>query len=89
LISGLPPGTKITPEKVVDIRKLPDGRTVWLEEGSNAAGLEHIYVRHEVDFATKGISRAEIPTVVMNALERVEIIGTSGSANVSHNTKWC
>src|SRR5690606_22368763 len=31
LISGLPAGTKITPESVVDIRKLPDGRTVWLE----------------------------------------------------------
>lgn len=49
LISGLPAGTKITPESVVDIRKLPDGRTVWLETGSDAAGLQHIYKRHEVD----------------------------------------
>ena len=55
---------------------------MWLEEGSAAAGLEHIYVRHEVDFASKGISRAEIPTVVMNALECGEIVGTNGSANV-------
>src|SRR5690606_193883 len=69
LISGLPAGTKITPESVVDIRKLPDGRTVWLETGSDAAGLQHIYKRHEVDFFNKGVLRDEIPTVVMSALE--------------------
>ena len=88
LISGLPAGTKITPESVVDIRKLSDGRTVWLETGSDAAGLQHIYKRHEVDFATKGILRDEIPAVVMNALERGNIVGTNGSANVyriTHN----
>lgn len=39
LISGLPAGTnKITPESVVDIRKLPDGRTVWLETGATLLG---------------------------------------------------
>ena len=32
-------GTKITPENVADIRKLPDGRTVWLEKGTDSAGL--------------------------------------------------
>lgn len=42
-------GTKITPENVIDIRKLPDGRTVWLETGSDAAGLQHIYKRHEIE----------------------------------------
>jgi filamentous hemagglutinin len=88
LISGLPAGTKITPESVIDIRKLPDGRTVWLETGSDAAGLRHIYKRHEVDFVNKGILRDEIPTVLMNALERGKIVGTNGSANVyriTHN----
>nr|WP_152029989.1 hypothetical protein [Pseudomonas sp. LPH1] len=88
LISGLPAGTKITPESVVDIRKLPDGRTVWLETGSDAAGLQHIYKRHEVDFVNKGILRDEIPIVVMSALERGKIVGTNGSANVyriTHN----
>ncbi len=82
LISGLPVGTKITPENVVDIRRLPDGRTVWLENGTDAAGLQHIYKRHEVDFINKGISRDDIPNVVMNALERGEVVGTNGSANV-------
>ncbi|EJL02578.1 adhesin/hemagglutinin, HecA family [Pseudomonas fluorescens Q2-87] len=82
LISGLPVGTKITPENVVDIRRLPDGRTVWLENGTDAAGLQHIYKRHEVDFINKGISRDDIPNVVMNALERGKVVGTNGSANV-------
>ena len=70
LISGLPVGTKITPGSVVDIRRLPDGRTVWLEKGTDAAGLQHIYKRHEADFVNKGISRDDIPNVVMSALER-------------------
>ncbi len=82
LITSLPVGTKITPENVVDIRRLPDGRTVWLEKGTDAAGLQHIFKRHEVDFFNKGISRDDIPNVVMNALERGQIIGTNGSANV-------
>tara|TARA_B100002003_G_scaffold234533_1_gene248563 strand:- start:1323 stop:1895 length:573 start_codon:yes stop_codon:yes gene_type:complete len=86
LISGLPATTKITPESVVDIRKLPDCRTVWLEIDSDAAGLQHIYKRREVDFANKGISRDEIPSVVMSALERGKIVGTNGSASVCRIT---
>ena len=82
LISALPEGTKITPGNVVDIRRLPDGRTVWLEKGTDAAGLQHIYKRHEVDFVNKGISRDDIPNVVMNALERGKVVGINGSANV-------
>ncbi|WP_313055874.1 hypothetical protein [Pseudomonas lopnurensis] len=88
LISGLPAGTKISPESLIDIRKLPDGRTVWLETGSDAAGLQHIYKRHEVDFANKGILRDDVPTIVMNALEHGKVVGTNGSANVyriTHN----
>ncbi|MBF4554934.1 DUF637 domain-containing protein [Pseudomonas sp. p50] len=88
LISGLPVGTKITPGSVVDIRRLPDGRTVWLEKGTDAAGLQHIYKRHEADFVKKGISRDDISNVVMSALERGKVVGTNGSANVyriTHN----
>ncbi|MBD3898325.1 DUF637 domain-containing protein [Halomonas sp. ML-15] len=88
LIAGLPQGTKITPEDLVDIRRLPDGRTVWLETGNDAAGLQHIYRRHEVDFSNKGVPREEISTVVMDALERGNVVGTNGSASVyrvTHN----
>ncbi|MEE9453303.1 MAG: hypothetical protein V3V13_02825, partial [Paracoccaceae bacterium] len=80
-------GTRITPGNVVDIRQI-DGKTVWLETGSDSAGLQHIYKRHEVDFANKGIPRGEVPNVIMNALERGNVVGTNGSANVyrvTHN----
>lgn len=45
-------------------------------------GLQHIYKRHEVDFINKGISRDNIPSVVMSALERGEVVGADGSVNV-------
>ena len=67
---------------MVDIRLLPDGRTVWLETGSTSAGLRHILERHETDFLNKGVSRKDIPNVVMNALEVDNVVGTNGSANV-------
>ncbi|MCO8161688.1 hypothetical protein NJC38_05910 [Pseudomonas sp. 21LCFQ010] len=59
-----------------------------MEKGTDAAGLQHIYKQHKVDLLNKGISRNDIPTIVMNALERGDIIGTNGSANVyrvTHN----
>ena len=79
---SLPPGVKVTPANVVDIRTLPDGRTVWLETGSDSAGLEHILNRHARDFANKGISSDQIPLVVMDALAQNNVVGTNGSANV-------
>src|SRR5690606_27895799 len=48
-------GIKHTPENIVDIRKTQDGRIFFLETGNNQAGLEHILVRHEQDFANVGI----------------------------------
>jgi len=58
-------GKKITPENVVDIRRLPDGKIVWLETGTatgpRPAGLNHIIVDHGTDFANKGIAESDIP----------------------------
>lgn len=64
------------------IRKLPNGQTVWLETGNELAGLEHIYKRHGVDFANKGIMHEEISGLILDAVEKNNIVGTSGSANV-------
>lgn len=82
LIDGLPAGTRITPENVVGIRKLPDGRTVWLETGNDAAGLQHIYRRHGTDLANKEIPREQVPAVVMDELKQGNVVGTNGSASV-------
>lgn len=75
LIAG---GTKITPENVVDIRKLPDGRTVWLETGNSNAGLRHIVGEHGSEFAQRGIPEAEIPEVLFAALQRNNVVGYQG-----------
>ena len=71
-------GTKITPENVVDIQKLPDGRTVWLETGNSSAGLRHIN-RHADEFAQKGISQDQIPDAVFSALQQNNVVGYQGA----------
>lgn len=72
-------GTKITPANLVDIRRLPDGRTVWLETGNSSAGLQHIADGHAVDFAARGISRDQIPNLIFDALENGKIVGSTGT----------
>jgi hypothetical protein len=73
-------GEKITPADVVDIRQLPDGRTVWLESGNPNAGLEHI-LRHSDEFAAKGIPEHQIPDALFTALEEGRIVGYQGKGN--------
>ncbi|MDD7912018.1 filamentous hemagglutinin N-terminal domain-containing protein [Pseudovibrio exalbescens] len=78
LIAGLPEGTRITTENVVDIQQLPNGQTVWLETGSSSAGLQHIN-RHAGEFAQKGISQDEIPDAVFAALQQNNVVGYQGT----------
>jgi filamentous hemagglutinin len=74
-------GTRITPENVVDIRRI-NGRTVWLETGTatgaRPAGLNHIIAEHGTEFTQRGISQAEIPDVVFTALQRNNVVGYQG-----------
>lgn len=74
LVAG---GTKITPENVVDIRKLPDGRTVWLETANSRAGRQHIADGHAEDFAARGVSLDQIPDLIFDALENGQIVGST------------
>ena len=43
---------------------------MWLENGTDTAGLNHIITEHADDFLNKGITQEQIPDYVMNALER-------------------
>ena len=74
-------GTKITPENVVDIRKI-NGKTVWLETGTASgpkpAGLAHITADHGKDFANKGISENQIPDALFAALDKGKVVGYQG-----------
>jgi len=68
-------GTRLTPENVLCIEKMPDGKIVFLESGSSKAGLQHIIERHGEEFAARGISNEEIPDFIMNTIKNGDILG--------------
>jgi len=72
-------GTKLTPENVVAISKLNDGRIVFLEQGNSSAGLAHILEQHGSQFAQMGISEKEVPNVVMKAVTEGNLVGYQGT----------
>jgi len=74
-------GTKITPENVVEIQKLPDGKIVWLETGNSKAGFQHIIDGHAEDFAARGVSSDQIPDLIFDALENGRVVGSVGSGS--------
>ena len=70
-------GVKYNPDDVIAVTKTADGKLVWLENGSSSAGLEHI-MTHADDFAAKGISKNQIQDLVMEALNKGEIVAYQG-----------
>lgn len=74
-------GDKISPDKVVMITRDPKGKIVWLEEGNNRSGLQHIINEHGHEFNGKGISNEDIPDYVLEAVYQGNIVGTQGKRN--------
>ena len=74
-------GDKISPDKVVMITRDPNGRIVWLEEGNNNSGLQHIINEHGREFNGRGISNENIPNYVLEAVYQGNIVGTQGKRN--------
>jgi filamentous hemagglutinin len=68
-----------TPQNVVATGTAPDGQIVFLETGSSSAGLKHIIEEHGAEFANMGVSPAQIPNVVMQAVTQGKIVGYQGS----------
>lgn len=72
-------GIKVSKEDVLKIKKLSkEQKIVWLEKGTEKAGFEHILLEHGEQFTKQGISIAEIPDFLINALEKGEIVGYQG-----------
>ena len=69
---------KYNPEDIVAITKTADGKLVWLENGTDTVGLNHIITEHADDFLNKGITQEQIPDYIMNALENGKIVGYQG-----------
>ncbi|OUI77764.1 hypothetical protein HK18_02865 [Commensalibacter intestini] len=62
-------GVKFSPDRLVRVEKLDDGRIVFLEKGDEDSGLQHIIKEHAQEFADKGVSEAEIPDLIMETLK--------------------
>ena len=71
-------GLKYNPEDIVAITKTADGKLLWLENGTDAAGLNHIITEHADDFLNKGITKKQIPNYIMSALKNGKIVGYQG-----------
>lgn len=74
-------GFKISPEKVLGIGKMTDGKIVWIEEGTlsgKPSGLAHI-LEHEGEFKTIGVSKENIPSFIIDAVTTGQHIGHQGN----------
>jgi hypothetical protein len=65
---------KVSINKIVDIRRLENGKIIFLEQGNSFAGLQHI-LTHTTDFEKRGICHDEIADVVMTAIIQGNIVG--------------
>jgi len=68
------------------IGQVSNGRVVFLETGSNTAGLQHIINAHGSDFANRGVSIEQIPDLVMKALSDNNIVGSQGAGRPIYET---
>lgn len=75
-------GEKVSIDDVVAVTRTADGRFVWLETGTESAGLRHIISRHTKDFANKGISVEDIPEFLMTALKYGRVLGKQNTRDV-------
>lgn len=67
-------GIKHSPEKILRITKLTNGKIVFLETGDTRSGLQHILKNHQNQFQEKGISATEIPDLIIVALTHGTIV---------------
>jgi hypothetical protein len=72
-------GHKITLERVVRIGRDRQQRVVWLEEGNERAGLQHILGPKRVaQFEDAGVAKEDITDVVFTAATERKPIGVTG-----------
>jgi hypothetical protein len=71
---------KHTPDQVVRTGRDATGRVVFLEQGNDKAGLQHILKEHADHFAARGIPADQIPDAVMAAATRGNQVGLQGRA---------
>ena len=61
------------------VRRLPDPRPrVFLEQGSEKAGLRHVMSAHGDQFAAKGVDAGSVPDLLMKALKENDVVAHQG-----------
>nr|WP_249121426.1 T7SS effector LXG polymorphic toxin [Streptococcus equi] len=76
-------GYKYNVDEIILVAKNSDGMLIWLETGTDKAGLQHILIRHSDDFRNIGIQN--IPNFLDSTLELTPIksgIGSRGRFSV-------
>ena len=68
-------GVKISPDEVLAMSRLPNGKIVFLEAGNSSSGMQHILDKTESAFKGIGVSRDEIPKVLIDAINGGKIVG--------------
>ncbi|MEN6630037.1 MAG: hemagglutinin repeat-containing protein, partial [Sulfuricella sp.] len=71
-------GVKFTPQNVIATGRNSSGQVVFLETGNSTAGLQHIIVEHASDFANIGVTEAQIPNAVIQAVTQGKVVGYQG-----------
>jgi len=74
-------GIKHEPEDIIAIWKNAEGKIIFLEKGNKNAGLAHIIGEHGPEFAQAGITEAEIPSLLQEAVTNGTRIGSQGKGS--------
>ncbi len=74
-------GVKFTSGQIVAIGRMPNGKIVFLENGTVFAGWCHILAKQS-NFVLRGISTEQIVEFIMTALTQGEIVDQQGQGNL-------
>jgi hypothetical protein len=84
-------GVKFDENAIVRIGRDGSGKVIFLETGNARAGLEHILVRHEDDFARRGIPKDKIADFVFDAATSGTKVGQQSATRAGRDvfeTTW-
>lgn len=68
-------GEKITPKNVLEIGKNKYGRIVWIEIGTNSAGLKHILEKHGEQFKKSGFTPKSLSNFLVKTVLTKQVVG--------------
>ncbi len=81
-------GIKHSPESIIEIAKNQEEQIIFLETGNSRSGLKHILEKHEADFLRRGISKDQIPKLVITAVTQGIEIGIQGKSRTIYEIEF-